>query len=116
MNFLILLIGHWVGDFVLQSASMATNKHKSIKWLLLHVLVYTLVLLLVSQLTFSWQVGLGYAVFNGGLHLVTDFFTSKLAAKFQEKPRLFYTILGFDQLVHSCCLYWTYVNADVLSL
>jgi len=95
---------------------MAIKKHRSVKWLLLHTLTYTLILLMMAQSIFSWQVGLGYAVFNGALHLATDFFTSKLAAKFQEKPRMFYSILGFDQLVHVSCLYWTYVNSDILAL
>ncbi|MEM1257514.1 MAG: DUF3307 domain-containing protein [Bacteroidota bacterium] len=116
MNFLILLVAHWVGDYVLQTSPMATKKHKSLKWLLLHVLTYTVVLLGLSQFVFSWQVGLGYAVFNGALHLTTDFFTSKLAAKFQENPRVFYPVLGFDQLIHISCLYWTFINSDILAL
>lgn len=116
MNFLVLLVAHWVGDFLLQSRKMAVEKHKSLKWLLFHVLTYTIVLLAISQLVFSWQVGLGYAVFNGALHLITDFFTSKLAAKFHDQPRVFYPILGFDQLIHTACLYWTFINSDVLAL
>ena len=116
MDFLIILAAHWVGDFLLQTRKMAVNKHQSIKWLGFHVLIYSIVLLVVGYLLFSWQVGLGYAVFNGLLHLVTDFVTSKLAAKYQENPRIFYSILGFDQLIHTSCLYWTYINADVLAL
>ena len=73
-------------------------------------------LLAISQLVFSWQVGLGYAVFNGALHLVVDFFTSKLAVRFEKQPRIFYPILGFDQLLHVACLYWTFINSDVLAL
>ncbi|MEO0572096.1 MAG: DUF3307 domain-containing protein [Bacteroidota bacterium] len=116
MEFIGILFMHWMGDYVLQTSHMAVNKHKSLKWLLLHVLTYTFVLLGLSQFVFSWQVGLGYAIFNGALHLITDFFTSKLAAKFQNKPRVFYPILGFDQLVHISCLYWTFINSDVLAL
>jgi hypothetical protein len=116
MDFLIILVAHWVGDFLLQTQKMAVNKHKSMKWLGLHVLVYSIVLLVIGQVLFSWQVGLGYAVFNGLLHLTTDFITSKIAARYQKNPRIFYSILGFDQLIHSMCLYWTYVNADVLAL
>lgn len=111
-----ILLAHWVGDFLLQTSNMAVNKHSSLKWLLLHVGAYSLVMLAIGQFLFSWQVGLGFAVFNGLLHLVTDFFTSKLSAKYQDKPRVFYPVLGFDQLVHTACLYWTYINADVLAL
>lgn len=116
MNFLLLLAAHWIGDYLLQSRKMATEKYKSLKWLLFHVFIYTLILLAISQFVFSWQVGLGYAVFNGALHLITDFFTSKLAAKFHDQPRVFYPILGFDQLIHTTCLYWTFINSDVLAL
>ena len=116
MDFLTILFAHWIGDYLLQTSDMAIKKHKSIKWLLLHTLTYTVVLLAISQLVFSWQVGLGYAIFNGALHLITDFFTSKLASRFQDKPRVFYPILGFDQLIHISCLYWTFINSDVLAL
>ena len=113
---MILLLAHWVGDFLLQTQSMAINKHRSLKWLGLHISVYFIVILCIGQFLFSWQVGLGYAVFNALLHFITDFITSKLAAKYQGNPRIFFSILGFDQLVHGCCLYWTYVNADILAL
>ena len=42
----------------------------------------------------------------------TDFFTSKLASKYQDKPRIFYPVLGFDQMIHGLCLYLTYINID----
>ncbi|NKI30461.1 DUF3307 domain-containing protein [Croceivirga thetidis] len=116
MNFLIILLGHWVGDFVLQTSSMANEKGHSIKWLLLHVLLYTITLLVTASLVFSWQIAFGYTVISALLHLVTDFFTSKLAARFADKPRIFYPILGFDQLLHVACLYWAYLNADILAL
>ena len=116
MEFISILFAHWIGDFLLQTRKMAVNKHKSVKWLSIHVLVYGIIIWCVGLLNFSWQVGLGYAVFNAGLHLVTDFFTSKLAAKYQDQPRIFYPILGFDQFIHVSCLYWTFVNSDILAL
>ncbi len=116
MDFIIVLAGHGVGDYLLQTTSMATQKSVSQKWLLLHVFTYTLVLLATGNIVFSWQVALGYAIFNGALHFITDFFTSKLARRYQEKPRVYYPILGFDQLVHVSCLYWTFVHSDILAL
>lgn len=116
MEFIIVLAGHWIGDYLLQTTNMATQKSVSLKWLLLHVLAYTLVLLAFGNFVFSWQVALGYAVFNGALHLITDFFTSKLARKYQENLRVYYPILGFDQLVHISCLYWTFMHSDILAL
>lgn len=116
MEFILVLAGHWIGDYLLQTTNMATQKSSSIKWLALHILTYAVVLLVVGNFIFSWQVALGYAIFNGALHLITDFFTSKLAKKYHERPRIFYLILGFDQLIHLICLYWTYMNSDVLAL
>ncbi|MEM8507512.1 MAG: DUF3307 domain-containing protein [Bacteroidota bacterium] len=116
MEFIVVLIGHWVGDFLFQTGRMATFKSSSLKWLSLHVLTYTLVLLCIGYFIFSWQVAVGYAIFNGALHLITDFFTSKLAKSYREKPRIFYPVLGLDQLVHSICLYWTFINSDLLAL
>ncbi len=116
MDFVIILFAHWVGDFLLQTSSMALNKSKTLKWLGLHVLTYTAVLLVLSSLIFSWQVALGFAVINGLLHLVTDFFTSKLSARHIDKPRIYFPIIGFDQFIHLSCLYWTYLNSDILAI
>ena len=116
MDFIIVLIGHWVGDYLVQTRNMAIKKSSSIKWLLIHVFTYTAVLFVVAQFLFSWQVGLGYTLFNGALHLIVDFFTSKLTTKYQDRSHIFYPILGFDQLLHTICLYWTFINSDVLAL
>ena len=116
MDFIYLLVAHWVGDYLLQSTNMAVKKSSNIKWLLLHIGTYTLVLLVIGNFVFSWQIALGYAVINGGLHLVIDFITSKVAKQFQGNPRIYFPILGFDQLIHIVCLYWTYINSDILAL
>ncbi|MEM8999715.1 MAG: DUF3307 domain-containing protein [Bacteroidota bacterium] len=116
MVFIIILIAHWVGDYVLQTSNMAVYKSSSLKWLLLHILTYTAILLIFGYFLFSWQVAFGFALFNGSLHLITDFFTSKLSARYQDQPRVFYPILGFDQCVHVICLYWTFMNSDLLAI
>jgi len=116
MVFVFLLIAHWIGDFLLQTTNMALKKSSSLKWLLLHVAVYTLTLFAFAVFTFSWQIALGYTIVNGVLHLIIDFFASKLASRFLEKPRIFYPIIGFDQLLHLSCLYYTFLNADLLAL
>ncbi len=112
MVFAVILVAHWVGDFIFQTSSMALEKSTSIKWLTAHVATYTLVLGIFSMFLFSWKVALTYAFLNGGLHLITDFFTSKLASKYQHRPRVFYPILGFDQLIHGLCLYLSFFYLD----
>ena len=112
MSFSLFLVAHWAGDFVFQTTSMALGKSKSIKWLTIHVLTYTAILLIFSVFTLPNDVILLYVLANGLLHWVTDFFTSKLAAKYFEQPRIFYPILGFDQLIHVMTLYITFGHQE----
>lgn len=114
MNFSILLITHWLGDYVFQTSKMALGKSKHLKWLAVHVLTYTVILCICSLFIFPIKVAISYAILNGILHGITDFFTSKLAAKHTENPRLFFPILGFDQLIHLLTLYISYSNLDLL--
>ncbi|MBZ0195690.1 MAG: DUF3307 domain-containing protein, partial [Deltaproteobacteria bacterium] len=48
MAFYYLLLGHLIGDFVLQTDKIAENKGRHRKWNLLHVLVVTLCTLLFT--------------------------------------------------------------------
>lgn len=114
MIFAIILIAHWVGDYLFQSTRMAVEKSSSFKWLTTHVATYTGVILAFSIFLFPWKTAILYVGINGLLHFITDFFTSKLAAKHQDNARIFYPILGFDQLVHGLCLYLTYINLELL--
>jgi len=45
-----------------------------------------------------------FLLLNAVLHFVTDFFTSRLAVKYKLNPRIFYSIIGFDQLIHTVTL------------
>jgi hypothetical protein len=103
-HLLVLFLAHWVGDFLLQTSEMALNKSRSLKWLTLHVAIYSLVLLLFSALILDWRMIGWFILTNAILHWITDFFTSKLAVKFHNQPKIFYPIIGFDQLIHYSCL------------
>ena len=114
MIFSVILIGHWFGDYLFQFSSMAVKKSYSLKWLGLHVLTYTAVLLLFCLCLFSVKLALVYVLTNAILHAVTDFFTSKLAYAYKDQPRIFYPILGFDQLIHTLTLYLTYLHLETI--
>jgi hypothetical protein len=103
-NLIILFIGHWFGDYVFQTSRMALQKSVGIKWLSIHVTVYTLVLFLFAYFIFNLQAALTFAALNGVFHFITDFFTSRLSKKYRDKPRVFFPIIGFDQLIHAICL------------
>jgi len=91
---------HFVGDFVMQTRTMAENKSTSIKWLSSHVAVYSMFLL---------PFGVWFALLNGILHFATDYVTSRLTSKAwkEKKTHKFFTIIGVDQLIHSLCLVWS---------
>lgn len=118
---LSLLAAHFVGDFLLQSDWMATNKSKSTLALGIHCLVYSLCFL-------PW--GLEFAFWTLILHVNVDAITSRITSKlwFLEMMPIksspycaicdgwsyvcnvrptrhwFFVVIGFDQLVHAVCL------------
>lgn len=84
----LLLVAHFVGDFICQSDWMATNKSNRWDVLASHVFVY-MVVLWASVCFYSgdkivemWWTIAAYAFLNGGLHFITDAITSQLTSKF----------------------------------
>lgn len=121
---LTIFVVHFLADFVFQTSQMATGKSKSLKWLSIHVGVYSLVsfisLYIVGNFIDSFYLGFAWWLGNVALHFITDFITSKITSKFWEAKnyRLFFVMIGFDQLIHNLCLigtlYAVMVNARVL--
>jgi uncharacterized membrane-anchored protein len=117
---LALLATHFVADFVCQTHEQATNKSKSNYWLSMHVATYTLVLaactfailaiFVPNEMETSGLQALIYAVFNGGLHWLTDYVTSRINARLWSEGRThdFFVGVGADQLIHYTCLLVTF--------
>lgn len=104
-----LLFIHWVGDYVLQSNEMATRKSQSIKWLTIHVLVYTCALLAGVLLLIPFDVIpidhiATFVGINGAFHWITDLTTSRIAHRVADNPRIYHPVIGFDQFLHSLTL------------
>jgi hypothetical protein len=110
---LFLLVIHFIADFICQSHWMATNKSTSNYALLIHVGVYSSVLL-ISLIAFQLSITLVllYVVINGSLHFVTDYVTSRCSSYFYKKQDFhnFFVVIGADQLIHQWTLiltaYW----------
>lgn len=113
---IIILISHYISDYILQPRIMATKKSKNIYWLISHIIVYTVFLFLFTYIGLYILTPISpfpillFALFNGLLHFITDFITSKLSAKFykNKKEKMFYNILGLDQLIHILTLFITF--------
>lgn len=116
---LLLPATHYLADFELQTNSMAIGKSKSLKWLTLHVSVYSIVFMML----FGWRFG----VVTFATHFATDFWTSRWSSrKWPFVPLLhvsgalrdrdgeggrsrhgFFCVVGLDQMIHSYTLLLT---------
>lgn len=104
----ILIFSHWVGDFAFQTSPMALNKSRSLKWLTIHVSVYSVQIFIGSLMFLELYVALIYSGINFLFHFITDFITSKWASKNKENLRRYFVIIGLDQFIHIFTLVWTY--------
>ena len=88
---------HFISDFVLQTDYIATNKSTNMDCLLTHSALYSLPFLIL---------GPEYALINGLLHFVVDYFSSRLTTRFyiNEQRRWFWLTIGCDQAIHMTCL------------
>lgn len=106
-NFVVLLIAHWVADFVLQTHWQASNKSKRNDALALHVTTYMAVLLVTSLTLFgNSEIVIWFVLINAVMHFLTDWCTSRATAKLYAKQdwHNFFVVVGFDQLIHQLTL------------
>ena len=115
----VLLVAHFVGDFICQSDWQAINKSKSWRALTGHVMAYTLVLELA--LMFEWAIdlnrplpvlqasGLVFILVNAAAHFVQDAITSRINSKLWQanERHWFFVGIGGDQLLHYVTLFAT---------
>jgi len=107
-----IIVAHFVCDFVLQSDQMAVNKSTSWYWLSMHVLAYSLGLLICMIPLFGLTPLLILFVWvNAILHFVTDAVTSRISSYFwkNEQRHWFFVTVGADQVVHYACLFGTFI-------
>lgn len=114
----MILLVHWVADFVCQTDKMARGKSKSNKMLFLHVAAYCTVLLAVIpvfELRYSvldsLLIGIGWSLVNGVLHFCTDWVTSRVTSRLWEQGKVheFFVVVGLDQYLHAIALIGTFV-------
>ena len=119
----VLLVAHFIGDFLCQSDWMALNKSKRWDALAIHVGIYALVLYACVPLV---AIALGvppphgsatlmmplFALVNFNLHFWQDAITSRINAKLWQanQRHWFFVGIGADQLLHYITLF---VTADL---
>ena len=96
-----LLTMHYICDFLLQSDKMAKGKSSSMELLTLHVTAYSI--------PFALMFGPLYGAVNFFLHMLVDFFTSRVTKKLfaKNEHHWAFAVIGFDQLLHYACLIGT---------
>lgn len=111
-NILIILICHFVFDFIFQTDAMAKGKSTSNKCLIQHVGVYSLGLCLMA-LTLNTSLKFWYlvlwVVINTILHFATDYVTSRINSYLWKKQDVhnFFVGVGADQMIHYATLIGT---------
>lgn len=106
---LLILIAHFIGDFLLQNDDMAINKSKNIHILYVHCMAYIIPFLIWT----IFKPGAGMLMWwfiNMHLHFLIDFITSRITSKLWAKNERhwFFTVIGADQLLHLMILFVTY--------
>lgn len=105
----LILVIHWVGDFICQPRYIADQKSNSLRLLAAHVAIYTVVWLIALACTFAIspipnaaQVVIQVSFWIYLSHFATDLITSKITTYFYEKDNyyMFFNSIGFDQILH----------------
>ena len=76
---LVIVWLHFFADFLLQNDRMAIKKSSSDLWLTIHLCAYTWPFFIV----FGWR----YALFNGAVHWMTDWVTSRATTRHTSPAR-----------------------------
>ena len=121
--FIIMLVTHWVSDFILQTDEMAKGKRKDWGCLLRHTVLYSMIWLLVGFFMTpnlygsgalevgDWMCKVSMFVFITFItHTFVDYFTSRINYRLKVKNDMhnMFVVIGFDQMLHYLQLYFTY--------
>ena len=116
-----IIVLHFIADFVYQTQWMAVNKSHNNWALSSHVITYSSVLAMGGCIIwykepFDLNLIIAWVSANGLLHFATDYVTSRINARLWklENKHWFFTMIGFDQVIHYACLFftssWLYYN------
>lgn len=115
--FIILLIVHYLGDYIFQARKDANLKHESLLHMLNHIVTYSSIVIIIFTICCfcdGYCNITGYILFislNCFSHFVIDFITSNFNYQMwkSQREKLFWCGIGFDQLLHITILYLTFI-------
>ena len=114
----LLIIGHFLGDFYLQSDDLATKQNKSFVYLVEHGLIYLFSMTIVLLPIFGFQ-SLKWISIVSVVHFLIDslqFFIKKNSELFGINPNILYLV---HRLVHLVLLFlvslWIILNQSINS-
>ncbi|MFA9377872.1 MAG: DUF3307 domain-containing protein [Lachnotalea sp.] len=85
--FFLLLLGHILGEFYIQTRKMAEKKEKSIKWVLIHCLCYCGIMILLCAPIMSSEIALAVTMASL-LHLIIDLVKFTYLLSIAKKDKL----------------------------
>ena len=98
----LIILGHIIGDFYVQTDNIAEKKKISIKYMLLHCLVYSIILGIVFFIITKMIIEtIGIIIIVLLTHFVIDIFKRK----FDRKNRYEYMNFIADQVAHIIILF-----------
>jgi len=127
IGIILILIAHFVADFIFQPHFIAVSKSYNIKHLIYHIIIYALAFFIIFGLSWYFmfyiigftitaevwlQMAFGITIVNSVLHYIIDYFTSNISGYFWKKQDYhnFFVIIGFDQLLHISLLIISYAE------
>ena len=104
-NFLILLLGHFIGDFYFQNSKMATDKFKETISFILHIALYSLAIILVFIPVWNSRFIMPIALIAIS-HALIDVakVVLKKARKFSSSTTKDTFVFLMDQILHVFCI------------
>ena len=105
--FMLLLLGHILGDFYIQSHKMAQKKDKSLIWVFIHGASYLGAMILVFIPIISWDI-VAVLIIVATVHLIIDmvkhFFLLEIVKKGKMSREMERNVFFLDQALHTICI------------
>lgn len=114
--YIYVLFAHFVADFMFQADWVIRSEIFEIRTLNLHMLAYASIMFVFIGPLLYWispengfALAAKFVIINASAHIITDYFTDKLAAKCWLKgdQHNFFVVRAFDQFLHTATLILT---------